>query len=103
MSSGYMGADATGTLPVQFCRKCGQALGTSWSIEGGLNFHPWCAPSYTQGVNAKTETELLARIAELEAENADLRGLLLVIGSSHPYLVPHIDAYLKARAEEGGE
>jgi hypothetical protein len=67
MSSGYMGADATGTLPVQFCRKCGQALGTSWSIEGGLNFHPWCAPSYTQGVNAKTETELLARIAELEA------------------------------------
>jgi hypothetical protein len=68
MSSGYLGADATGTLPVQFCQKCGQALGTSWSIEGGLNFHPWCAPSYTQGVNAKTEMELLARIAELEAD-----------------------------------
>ena len=44
-----------------------------------------------------------ARIAELEAENADLRGLLLVIGSSHPHLVPHIDDYLKARAEEGSE
>jgi len=42
-------------------------------------------------------------IAELEAENADLRGLLLVIGSSHPHLVPHIDAYLAARAEEGSK
>ena len=42
-----------------------------------------------------------ARISELEAENADLRGLLLVIGSSHPHLVPHIDTYLKARAKGG--
>ena len=42
-----------------------------------------------------------ARISELEAESADLRGLLLVIGSSHPHLVPHIDTYLKARAKGG--
>ena len=82
MSSGYMGADATGTLPVQFCQKCGQALGTSWSIEGGLNFHPWCAPSVTRHhaawsedcnkTNLKVE-ELLDRIAELEAENERLQ------------------------------
>jgi len=79
MSSGYMGADATGTLPVQFCQKCGQALGTSWSIEGGLSFHPWCAPSVTRHhgawstdcnkTNLKVD-ELLARIAELEAKVA---------------------------------
>ena len=46
---------------------------------------------------------LRSRIAKLEAENADLRGLLLVIGSSHPHLVPRIDAYLAARVEEGRE
>lgn len=73
MSSSYMGADATGTLPVQFCQKCGQALGTSWSIEGGLNFHSWCAPSFTQGTSPTGELKLLVRIAELEAENERLR------------------------------
>jgi hypothetical protein len=33
------------TILTKYCQACGQALGYSWVIEGGLEFHPWCAPS----------------------------------------------------------
>jgi len=60
--------NATLTVPPKYCQKCGAVLGTTTSIVGGLEFHPWCTPLVQQyGEDHDTVVEALkTKISWLE-------------------------------------